>query len=119
MATILLVEDDMLLAECYARWLQAGGHTAVHVTGAQAALDALDEAIPDVIILDMLLHGATGVQLLHTVRSYSDFAAIPIVVCSNALPAKIPDMSAYGVKRVVDKTTLTRRRLRDIIAEVL
>jgi len=108
MATILLIEDDVLLADCYVRWLASAGHKIQHVPDAQSAINAADEHRPDLILLDMLLPGANGMQVLHILQSHADLATIPVVVCSNALPDPAPNLSAYGVKNVVNKTTLTR-----------
>lgn len=119
MATILLIEDDILLADCYARWLVAGGHTLRYAGGAQAALDALDDALVDVIILDILLHGANGLQFLHILRSHADFAGIPVIVCSSALSTNAPDLKQYGVRAALDKPALNRRALCLAVAEVL
>lgn len=119
MATILVVEDELLLADCYIRWLRAEGYETLHATDAQAALDMLDEQPADVVLLDMLLPGASGMQVLHALQSHVDLAAIPVIVCSNALPQKIPDFSAYGVVAALDKTTLTRDKLGITVAEAL
>ncbi len=119
MATILLVEDEMLLADCYMRWLGSAGHTVHHASDAYAAIDTVDDTPPQAILLDLLLPGANGLQLLHTLRSHADLQLIPIILCSNALPAKLPDLSAYGVKKVIEKTTLDRKKLCAAIAEVL
>lgn len=110
-ATILIVEDDLLLADCYQKWLATGGYVTQVATDAQAALDAIDLQLPSAILLDMLLHGANGMQLLHTLQSHADLAHIPVVVCSNALPRKVPELAHYGVKVVLDKTDLTREKL--------
>lgn len=118
-ATILIIEDDILLAECYQRWLAASGYHVYAVTDAQAALDAIDDNRPDCILLDMLLHGANGVQLLNIMQSHADMARIPVVVCSNALPKQLPDLTHYGVKSVLDKTVLTRPKLAAAVGEAL
>jgi len=118
-ATILIVEDDLLLAECYERWLQAGGYRTIIATNAQTALDVLDEQLPSVILLDMLLHGANGMQLLNTIQSHADLAKIPVVVCSNALPKHLPELAPYGVRIVLDKTVLTREKLVAAVREAL
>jgi CheY-like chemotaxis protein len=119
MATVLIVEDELLLADCYARWLHVEGHNAHHVTDAQSVLDALDEQVVDVVLLDMLLPGVNGMQVLNMLQSHADLAGLPVVLCSNALPQKIPDFSAYGVKAVLDKAVLTREKLGIAIAEAL
>jgi CheY-like chemotaxis protein len=119
MTTILIIEDELLLAECYTRWLAAESYTVYHATGAQAALDVLDEQSVHVVLLDMLLPGANGMQVLNTLQSHADLAGIPVIICSNALPQKHPDFSAYGVKAVLDKSVLTREKLRIAVAEAL
>lgn len=115
MVTILLVEDDVLLADCYMRWLKADGCRVIHATTAQDAIDMLDEAIPQALMLDILLPGANGIQVLHALRSHADLANIPVIVCSNALPEDPEALLAYGVNAMLDKSTLTRSRLQNAL----
>lgn len=119
MATILLVEDDPLTAACYHTWLGVSQHKLQHVTDVQAAIDAIDESLPDVILLDILLPGATGVQLLHVLQSHGDLRSLPVIICSNTQPADSVDLRAYGVRAVLSKETLTRQRLLQALESVL
>lgn len=119
MATVLVVEDDKLLAECLVRWLESCGYEARVAGDAQAAVDALDIQRPAVVLLDILLPGANGLQVLHTLRSYADVAEIPVVVCSNSVDGLTSQLRAYGVQDVIDKATLNRERLCSAIAGVL
>lgn len=119
MATILLVEDDTLTAQCYQTWLGASNHKVQHVTDVETAVDAVDTTPPDVILLDMLLPGATGVQLLHVLQSYPDLRNVPVILCSNALPKDTANLRAYGVRGVLNKATLTRVRLLSAVEAVL
>lgn len=118
MANILLVEDDQWMADCYQDWLRAD-HSVHHVRDAQGALDAADAQTPDVIVLDLFLPHANGVQLLHTLRSYTDLARVPVVLCSNQLPDALPRLAAYGVCQVVDKAVLTPQLLRQAVQGAL
>lgn len=106
MARILLVEDDTWLADCYRTWLTAAGHDVQLVTDAQNALDAIDDNRPDVIMLDLFLPHANGVQVLHTLQSYGDLANIPVLLCSSSFPNNMPDVSGYGVRRMLTKAVL-------------
>jgi CheY-like chemotaxis protein len=119
MGAILLVEDDAWMADCYALWLQADGHTVLRAGDAQAALDVLDEQPVDAIVLDVLLPHANGIQLLHTLRSHADFARLPVVLCSGSLPADLPPLQAYGVHEVIDKAQVGPQSFRQTIREVL
>lgn len=107
MSRVLIVEDDVWLAEYYQRLCRQSGFESRHALNALDAMAMIDDDAPDVIILDMLLAATTGLTLLHELQSYGDLAAIPVIVCTNS--AKDIDTSLlrpYGVRRVLDKTTM-------------
>lgn len=105
--TILIVEDDAWTAEQYARVLDKAGYKTAISPHAIAAINAIDDVRPDVIILDVLLTGSTGFALLHELQSYGDTSVIPVVLCTNlATDIKLDDVSPYGVKRILDKATM-------------
>lgn len=113
---VLIVEDDEWLAEQYIRTLEAAGFSAHFVAHNLAAIDSIDANVPDVLVLDVLLPGGTIFTLLHELRSHTDLAAIPIVLCTNSadqLSAR--DAAAYGVNNILDKATM---RPQDIVAAV-
>ncbi|MGH2366782.1 MAG: response regulator transcription factor [Chloroflexota bacterium] len=83
-ATIMLVEDDRHVAALLMDILQSGGYTVRHAGTGAAAMSLLDEARPDLIILDLMLPDADGLVLCADLRAR---AAVPIVVCS-ATPVK-------------------------------
>ena len=104
---ILVVEDDMWLAEQYVRMIEKDGFYAQHAPHALAAMDILDRGVPDVIVLDVLLSGPNAFALLHELRSHADLAAIPIILCTNsASDIKQRDVELYGVVQLLDKTTM-------------
>ena len=117
MARILLVEDDQWVADCYQLWLSTDLHSVRHSRDAQSAIDMIDDDPPDVIILDLFLPFANGIQLLQTLRSHADLATIPIILCSSALPEHLPDMSPYGVVRVFNKAELLPLTLRAAVRD--
>jgi DNA-binding response OmpR family regulator len=105
--TILIVEDDPWLAEQQARVVTKAGYKAEVSPHAIAAITAIDEVHPDAIILDVLLTGSTAFTLLHELQSYADTAAIPIILCTNlAGELKLDDVKPYGVRRILDKTSM-------------
>ncbi len=115
MARVLLVEDDRWQADCYQLWLQQAHHDVQHVDSAQSALDVLDTWSPDVIVLDMLLPHANGMQLLHQLRSYSDTQALPVILCSSIQLPKDVDSTVYGIVAVLDKTILTPAKMQQAV----
>ena len=106
-ARIVVVEDDEWLAEHYLRVLRRSGYEVYHAPHAVAAIDVIDKVQPDVIILDVLLTGTNALALLHELKSHEDLASIPIVLATNlADQIQMDDVASYGVKRILDKTSM-------------
>lgn len=106
-SSILIVEDDTWLAELMARALEAADYQVTHAAHALDAIDRVDVLPPDAIILDVLLTATTGFALLHELQSYGDTGDIPVVLCTNlADTIQLGDVRPYGVRRILDKTTM-------------
>lgn len=106
--TIFIIEDNLWQAEQFSRQLQTSGYQTKMFNNAADAMNAIDDDVPpDVIILDVLLVGTTGMGLLHELQSYQDTSVIPIILCTGlAENLKIDQLASYGVKRIVDKLTM-------------
>lgn len=113
---VLVIEDDSWFAEQHQRILSAAGYKVHAAPHALAAIGLIDEIKPQVIVLDVLLPGVSGIALLHELQSYRDTAAIPIILCTNTSAAISPeDVRPYGVERVLDKAAMTPE---DVVAAV-
>jgi two-component system, OmpR family, response regulator ArlR len=80
---ILLVEDEVALADVMARNLRARHHNVVHEAAAESALLRMAEAWPDVLILDVNLPDLTGWEILRRLTN-ADRAKLHVVVISAA-----------------------------------
>lgn len=117
---VLIVEDDEWLAEQYVRTLEAAGFTAEYVNHSRAAMDAIDVKPPDVLLVDVLLPGGTIFTLLHELRSHTDLAAIPVILCTNSAEQLAEeDMRAYGVATLLDKATMKPAEIIATVKKVL
>lgn len=104
---VLIVEDDEWLAEQYARLLITSGYQPTIAPHALAAIQIIDDIMPEAIILDVLLTGSTAFTLMHELQSYGDTGSIPIILCTNlASELSIDELRPYGVKRILDKTKM-------------
>ncbi len=104
---VLIVEDDKWLAQQQSLMLSRAGYLVTHVVGADEAIAAIDDLVPDVIVLDVLLPGTTAFSLMHELQSYGDTGAIPIILSTNlAADLSLDDLAPYGVRRLLDKTTM-------------
>lgn len=77
---VLLVEPDRVLAETMLAAFKNTKHTAVWKRTAQMALDALDNKLPDLIILEIQLGLHNGIEFLYEIRSYPEWQNIPVIV---------------------------------------
>lgn len=80
-AKVLLVEDEPVTAEVFARALQRAGHEVRVATDGMRALHALRDAAPDVVVLDLGLPTMPGIEVLRRLRA-SEHRAVPVVVVS-------------------------------------
>lgn len=114
--SVLIIDDEAWLADQYVRHLEHAGFRAHHVRNALEGIEAIDLYKPDAIILDIFMPGPNGIVLLHEIRSHSDLANIPVIVCSNSA-SDIPhgNLTKYGVRTVLDKATMHPE---DVVAAV-
>jgi DNA-binding response OmpR family regulator len=80
MPRVLIVEDDDVIADGIARHLEAGGFDAVTVERGELGLARLRYERPDACVLDLMLPGLDGWELIETVRG--EGIGTPIVVVS-------------------------------------
>lgn len=118
--TILLIEDDVWLAELEAKVLEKAGYIVAHAPHATSAISMIDEVHPTVIILDVLLGASTAFALLHELQSYDDTGKVPIILCTNMADSlKLEELKSYGVRRIVDKSTMVPADLVAAVRSVL
>ena len=89
MAAILLIEPDRNLGQAYASALESVGHTVVASSTAQSALEAADEILPGVVLLELQLVAHSGIEFLYEFRSYADWQDIPVIILSKVPPAEL------------------------------
>lgn len=120
MSRILIVEDEPWLGEIYQASLQKAGFSVQLVTDGQAAIELIDQNQPNVIVLDLLLPGGNGLQLIHELKSHADLKDIPIILCSSHhVQLAEGQRQAYGIARMLKKTDMTPQLLIDAVTEAI
>ncbi len=79
---VLIVDDSPSLAGFYAAHLNQAGFVTQVVNDPLRAMDALADSLPEIILLDMHMPGASGPELAQVVRQQDAFLSIPIVFLS-------------------------------------
>lgn len=81
-AVILVVDDNEGLVELLDRYLTGHDCRVITSTSGPEGLKLAQDLIPDAIILDVMMPGASGWEILQTLRGQPQTATIPIIVCS-------------------------------------
>ncbi|MDD5240910.1 MAG: phosphate regulon transcriptional regulator PhoB [Sulfuricella sp.] len=79
-ATILVVEDEAAIRELVVFNLQQAGHRPVVAASAELALALLRETLPDMILLDWMLPGMSGVELARRLKADARTREVPIIM---------------------------------------
>ena len=79
-ATILLVEDEPAIQELIAANLMRAGHHVVRAGDAETAQRIVRDALPDLILLDWMLPGMSGVEFAKRLRSEERTRSIPLIM---------------------------------------
>lgn len=79
MKRILIVEDDQSIANLQKDYLELSGYSVTIVSGGQEGLQALKREEYDLVILDIMLPGMDGFEVLRTIREEDD---IPVLLVS-------------------------------------
>lgn len=79
-ANILLVEDEPAIQELLAFNVTQCGYRAIQANDADSALALINRALPDLILLDWMLPGISGVELARRLRADQRTNNIPIIM---------------------------------------
>jgi two-component system phosphate regulon response regulator PhoB len=80
MSQVLVVEDEAAIAELIAINLRHAGHEVVLAASAEQAQDQVDAVLPDLILLDWMLPGQSGVMLARQWRQSARTRDLPIIM---------------------------------------
>ncbi len=79
-ANILLVEDEPAIQELIAVNLEHAGHHVIRAKDAEGALGIVRNALPDVLLIDWMLPGMSGIALARQMRQEERTRTIPIIL---------------------------------------
>ena len=119
MKKVLLIEPDLLSGRLYSEAIGVKGVSVNHVLNAQSALDALDNSLPDCIVLEVDMLNHNGLEFLYEFNSHKDWAETPIVIHSSINPERFKNMnlewSEFGVAEYLYKGGSSLRELQEVV----
>lgn len=81
--SILIVEDDKFLRELLVRKLEMAGFRISTAIDGQEGLKKIKETLPQLILLDLILPGTDGFEVLKQIKEDSQTNKIPVIILSN------------------------------------
>jgi len=122
---ILVADDDARLRESLFSRLTAAGYDVINAGNGTEALEQAQVQEPDMLILDILMSGMDGLQVLHELRKYS---VIPVIILStqNADITRIKTLNLgaddyiakpFNADELIARIEAVRRRLKPAVEE--
>jgi len=81
--TILIIEDDKFLRELIARKLSEENFNIIEAIDGEEGIRKIKEEKPDLILLDLILPGIDGFEVLSRIKKEPTTSSIPVIILSN------------------------------------
>ena len=118
--TIAIVEDDEILREIYVFILEQNGFQTLTAIDGDSALKLIEEKNPDLVLLDLMMPGISGEEVVNQLRKTSFGKSLKIIVLTNIGHSKTTkDLKKMGVLEVVTKVDKTPQEIADLVASHL
>lgn len=118
--TILIVEDDGFLRSLAAKRLEKAGYVVGMAVDGESALNIALETKPALILLDLLLPGCDGFEVLRQIRSNEAVKSVPVIIFSNlGRQEDIEKAQQLGVNDFLIKANFTLDDLAQKVNEAL
>jgi DNA-binding response OmpR family regulator len=76
-ARVLVVDDEPTVRDVVVQYLRRDGHDVTEASDGDQALRLLDAQLPDLVVLDLMLPGVDGLEILRRLRATSD---VPVIM---------------------------------------
>lgn len=101
---VVLVEDETNIAEAIRFLLGREGWRVETLANGNGAVEVIRKARPDLVILDVMLPGKSGFEILKELRAEDGFADLPILMLTARGQARDREMAeGAGVSRFMTK----------------
>jgi len=117
---IVWVEDDQFLNDIILRKLSTTQCVFFNATEGEEALKIISKEIPDVVMLDIILSGIDGFEILRRIKNDPTIKHIPVILLSNlGQQSDIEKGKSFGAARFIVKATVTPNEIIDQMKEVI
>ncbi|MFC1824718.1 sigma-54-dependent transcriptional regulator [Thermodesulfobacteriota bacterium] len=89
---ILIVDDEIIMRESLAGWLERDGHVVKKASSGEEALESLKHIHFDILLLDIKMEGISGLEVLKTVKESDPDVAIVMITAYGSIATAIEAM---------------------------
>jgi len=115
-SNILIIEDEKLLYNLLKQKLQGVGIDVDGAIDGETALEKIAKHEPDLILLDLLLPGIDGFEVLKRLKQEERFKHIPVIVISNLGETKdIDSIMKLGASEYIIKAESSPQEITDVV----
>lgn len=108
--SVLIVDDDPLIRDLLVQFLSVRGYRAFGVADGHEALRVVQESAPELIILDMILPGLSGIEVLQALRD-SEYPGGVIIMTGSHNEEMLEEAWALGPQEILGKPIALDRLL--------
>ncbi len=117
---ILVVEDDKFLRGLLVEKIKHEGFTVSEAMNADEAFAAIHRDPPHLILLDYMLPGKSGLEVLAELKAQHEYALIPVIIISNLDSSDDIDRAMkLGAAEFIIKAQHTLQEIVEIIKKIL
>jgi len=118
--TVLIVEDDPFLSSIAATRLKQEGYNIFLATDGLQALSLIESEMPDLVLLDVVMPGMSGFEVLKKVKSDAKFKDVAILMFSNlGQEHEVAESLALGAEEFLVKAKFTPKEVIEKINAIL
>lgn len=119
--TILLVEDSEPAIIQMKEFLEAGGYRTLVARNGGEALEVIGKIVPDAMILDLMMPGVDGFEVLKTIREAELTAHIPVLILTAKHISKeeLKYLKRNNIHQLIQKGNVNRNELLDTVASMV
>ena len=120
MNKILIIEDDQLVANIYRNRLAVEGFTVEVAHSGEAGLELVKTFTPDAVIVDLILPGISGLDVMKKLRGQPEFQKLPIIVFSNTyLSSMVQEAWKAGATKCLSKANCPPKEVVEAVRSAL
>ena len=117
MAKVLIVDDSWLTRRSLGNMMKSGGYDVMEAENGEDALDKITSDMPDCILLDLLMPGKTGFDVLQELKDKEILT--PVIVVSadiqDTVRKKCMEIGAFGFLNKPPVETELLEKIRDAV----